>query len=376
MAESGDMYCYIDTPENAQDIARRNGVFTMSRFSNANTKLSVELVSVSDAPADDAISMRLSDFLRDEKNALRTKTVQFRQLPTNNTISNVKEMIEESGLENGEFNDDSNPGVVHIDSNSGSGIALARFSSVSAAMEIVLCYNGYYWKNSTVYLECVPDSEMDVPMDNQQYGGSTSTMFIGAVKPGASKEDIRKLFEPHVPKDINMPPGKRCAFVFLPRNAAEKFMNDFPNGKRYDGWTYRVQFSQKDKKRRERHSSYVSNAPAPAHSVSDTVTLASSVSIATAPAAPIDQGVKDVTAHKKDDKLSTVRLSGFYASTTEQQIHDLCKFNKINPIAIHMGNGQADLLFHMKNQAEDAELFLDQKKIQGQKKKLLAVKLG
>ena len=73
---------------------------------------------------------------------------------------------------------------------------------------------------------------------------------------------------------------------------------------------------------------------------------------------------------------STVRLIGFYAGTTEQQVRDLCAIYKINPSDVHVDHVQAELTFTDAMQAEHAQLVLNKKKIKDQKKNMLAVKLG
>lgn len=56
------------------------------------------------------------------------------------------------------------------------------------------------------------------------------------------------MFAPYKVKDVNMKPGERWAHVFLPEADAQNFMKEYPKGKFYDGWFYKVRPSLDRKK--------------------------------------------------------------------------------------------------------------------------------
>jgi hypothetical protein len=249
----GAFYCYVDSTADAQSIAANcNRRVVLAEYAHTYKEIFVEVVPMTQAPA--TTGLCLSDFLRTEKDILKTKTVQFRGLPRGHPTRAVKEMSEKcfEYLENlddefsptGYANTDTNPRIVSIDASNGNEV-LVRYSSEHTAAEIVSNYNVSFWKNNVVYVECVADSEMEI--QPKMSTGKQTKLFIPKVKPGASKEDIRAVFPPHECQDILMPPGKSFAFVFLYQEAATKFLNalEQPGGKRHNGWFWVIKTDQK-----------------------------------------------------------------------------------------------------------------------------------
>lgn len=253
----GGHFCYVDGLANAQAIAGKlNQQGVLHVYPHAYKVIQVEVVPMSEAP-DEAIR-RLSDFLRTEANMPRTKTVEFRGLPRQ-TVSAIHEMSERCfefaknmGLDEWNFplgdpNHDTNPRVVKIEGSLGD--STVRFSSESAAKDMVSMYNGSFWKNGVVYAECVDDSEMDHHFQ-QGSSGKQTKLFIPKVKPGASKEVVRAVFAPYKVEDIQMQPGKNFAFVFMHQDAATKFMSTLnnPDGKHHNKWFWVIKTDQKKKR--------------------------------------------------------------------------------------------------------------------------------
>ncbi|KAL1606504.1 hypothetical protein SLS60_003909 [Paraconiothyrium brasiliense] len=253
---AGDYYCYVDTPADAQCIVTKfNDHGVLKEYPHAYKVIGVVVVAMAEAPAANIVRLRLIDFLRTEENRPRTKTVQFRGLPRKHPGRAIMEMSEKcfncsQDLDDDLYltddaNTDTDPHVVKMEAHDGK--ALVRFSSKDAAAEMVSEYNGGFWKNRVVYAEFVADSEMDKIIQAKISTGKQTKLFISKVKPGASKEDIRAVFAPYECQDIQMPPGKPFAFVFMYQDAATRFSNALEklNGKYHDGWFWTIKSDKK-----------------------------------------------------------------------------------------------------------------------------------
>ncbi|KAL1606505.1 hypothetical protein SLS60_003910 [Paraconiothyrium brasiliense] len=377
---ANDFYVHTDTPATAQAIvARFDGTGCGEKSHLYKKAISVKAIPMTEAPEEDRVRLRLTDFLKTEAHMPRTKTVLVRGLPHGHPKAAVKAMCDQI-IDDWNINDDPalgpltkdlQPRVLHIEMGIMTNDALVRFTSWEVADEMVAVLNGGFWNNATTYAECVPNSELDEVMPDKTTQGATAKLFIGGVKPGASFNDIRDLFHPHVPKDIHMAPGgRRFAFVFLPKNAAEKFMNDFPNGKRHGGWTYHVTYADKKGKANPRKmtQSYQSSVPA--------TWGALAASARNNPIGKASSTEKENTAVKFETQIpvmSTVRLSGLVFSTSQDLVRDFCEMHNVYPQEIHVVNGQATIKFRGSRDADHAALILNQKKIQ--QKKVVAVKV-
>jgi hypothetical protein len=258
--KTSTMYCFVDSPANAKRLVEYwNGQrYGMSHLS---MKMIAEIVPMTEAPGDSAV-MRLSDFFRAKEAMSSTKTVRFDQLPYAHRTKTIRELFESSRYATVFDEEDydreekySSDYIQYIHECEDGGV-LVRFKDSVSARQIVNEYNGTYYKNATIYLTCVDDKELDGIMEERaqaKANNKTRALFIGAVKPGASTEDVRKMFAPHVPQDVQMQPGKRFAFVFMHEDAAAKFMADNWDSeqrktwKKHGGWKYIVKYAN-DKK--------------------------------------------------------------------------------------------------------------------------------
>ncbi|KAL5386485.1 hypothetical protein DPSP01_004210 [Paraphaeosphaeria sporulosa] len=236
------MYCFVDSYANAQRLAQ-----TLAGRRHGKSHLSSK--------------MRLSDFLRDEKAMPKTKTVRFDGLPDARRHAIVCELFNESSfalvvdeLDPNDWEKSADQYIEHVENLYDS--VLVRFKNVQSAWSIVRQYNGTCYKNDTIYLTCVDDDELNGILEEKKAKDKNVMYFIPEIKPGASRQEIDKVFAPHVPDDVQMPPGKHYAFVFMRPNAAAEFMETYTKAIAEDkykkfrrvGWNWQVNLGRKGNK--------------------------------------------------------------------------------------------------------------------------------
>jgi hypothetical protein len=239
----------------------------------------------------------------------RTSTVCFTRLPQGHINKTIAHLVNESCcVANGGSFLSAGSLVKGIEEKyDDEGKVLVRFADVDTAECMVDEYNGTWYKNSTIYAVCVADKEFtsQIAGDRSNPAAKAVKLFV-SMRPGtsASSEDIRKMFAPHVPKDVHIPAGKNFAFAFLHQDAAAKFLATYPAGKKFGNQTYRVKYADQKQKGKASGGFYT------------TAPLKKSPSTASKPmvpyaAPPVVQGPP------------TVRFNGLAYATTEENIRSL-----------------------------------------------------
>lgn len=162
----GGFFLHFKTPADAQKFAFQHDKTSAGDLSHIYKKeIEVKVIPVSVAPKPDDVQLRLTDFLRDSKAMMRTKTVRIRGMVTLHPIRHVRKMCDDAfELYNpnddpmwGPIATDWNPHLTQIvlDTSCLNDEVLVRLSSEEAASHIVSVYNGSYHNNATTYAVCV-----------------------------------------------------------------------------------------------------------------------------------------------------------------------------------------------------------------------------
>ncbi|KAJ4356486.1 uncharacterized protein N0V89_004520 [Didymosphaeria variabile] len=341
------MYVFMDSHDSAQRAVQELDGLEWGK-SHLCMPMTLKIVPLTEAPGAAALK-RLSDFLAIQKSMPDSKTVRFDNIPSAHKSKVVRELFDESTF--ALYIDEDVPNDTEKSSNDwikyiqDGDELLVRFVDVDSAKNIVLEYNGTYYKNETIYATCVDDKALDDIVEEREQAklnNTTAKLFIGAVKPGASTEDVRKMFAPHVPKDIQMQPGKSFAFVFMHEDAAAKFMAAYPNGKKHGGWNYRVKYAN-DKKggkgKRVPAASVGEFMATPASGPIDTETYGGYSSIPVKVEAPVKKVAlpKPAPAPAPVQGPVMVRVNGLAYAATEDQVRKVFENAKfqVEEVVLH-----------------------------------------
>ncbi|KAF1847637.1 uncharacterized protein K460DRAFT_280946 [Cucurbitaria berberidis CBS 394.84] len=206
-------------------------------FGPNGQKISISLISEDAAPfhnpESDIDLLRHSDTIRHDSSVVTTTTVFVTHLPSSGPISNIYQMVEKIGWDEG-YGYGEEEGEVHgikackiVDDG-----VLVQFECISDAYQFHGWYNGEYWKNDTLHVDFRLDSEMDELMEDERErkaaAKENTKLFVGSVR-GLTADDINQAFHPIILDDVQVNTGG-FAFIFLSMTDAIAILDKFPNG--------------------------------------------------------------------------------------------------------------------------------------------------
>ncbi|KAL1606502.1 hypothetical protein SLS60_003907 [Paraconiothyrium brasiliense] len=368
LQKTSTLYVLMDSRDSAQRAVQELDGLKYGK-SHIYMPMTLEIVPVTEAPGTAALK-RLSDFFAVQKSMPSTKTVRFDNMPYAHKSKLVTELFDDAHFSSSSpsfmYDDDEDDSEMSSGDyikyiHDGGDSILVRFADVHSATCMVSMYNGTYFKNETMYATCVEDKELDGLMVGREQNiadGNTAKLFIGAVKPGASAQDVRKMFAPHVPKDIQMQPGKNFAFVFMYKDAAAKFMATNPNGKKYGGWNYRVKYAN-DKKGGKGKSAPAAPAPefkaTPASGPIDTETFGGYSNLPVKAEVSVKKVALPKPAPAPIQGPVKVRVNGLAYAATEEHVRNVFKNAKFQVEVVVVNNSIASDIHAIVKLANHAE---------------------
>lgn len=183
---------------------------------------------------------RLSIFLREqeEEKALQSNTVFVSGL---NGSHELKHLVELLGSPRSEKCYDMDMQVIGAEElwtarTGNCGTALVRFHD-NSAIDAVQEWNGKYFKNKTLYLKWVPDSEYGEvsPAKGAAKTNLASKLHMNNLPPGADLGYIRQVLHKYEVADQSFIMGGKTAVVYLKATDAKDILARFPNGLRFQG---------------------------------------------------------------------------------------------------------------------------------------------
>jgi RNA recognition motif-containing protein len=199
-------------------------------------KIRVELVGDDVAPPEG--TSLLSSFLEEQENNIITSTVLITDFPWEHTRRKVNEFIKDQFGEDALYEIDTGEGDIDFVwcPEAGFGEAYIRFKST--AEWFVDEWNGNYWRNETLYVKYVSDEELrDIEEERavKKGAGPSARLVVRNFPPDVTTEYIRLAFQLHTVNDIQFPPNKKSAFVFMSRDDGDQILKKYQNGYRLQG---------------------------------------------------------------------------------------------------------------------------------------------
>lgn len=186
---------------------------------------------------------RLSIFLREqeEESAFQSMTVLVSGLNQSHELKHLREMLGPQRDERMDLDEMEFELVDFWDTyiSDYRGTALVRFhdASLAGVVAIVKEWNGTYFKNNTVYMKCVPDSEYDKVSKKKDGPGASLTgrVHMNNLPPGADLDYIRRVLHKYEIGDQSFIMGGKTAVLYLEATDAKDILTRFPDGIRFQG---------------------------------------------------------------------------------------------------------------------------------------------